>query len=316
MRFSDMVAAQVVRAVIVGALAVPALADGPPLSAQSNASRLVLVSAVDKNNVPARELAVSDLEIKVGGKVQKVLGIRPATGPMRIAVLVSDGGTGAFQRGLTQFVQLLYGRAEFQFVSMLPQPEKLGPYAGDRNSLVPLLNRLGTRAGARPGAQLIEAIMDATQDIKVEAARPVIVVARLGGETPSDISAKSVRAELRRSGAILYVLSVQGANRRPARSVEASSADTATRAIGQSYDTEATDQSMNLQLILGDGARESGGRHDEVASITLANAFDSIAAELLGQYEVMYSVPDNYKPTDRFVVSSARKGLTVRAPSR
>lgn len=316
MRFCDMAAAQVIRAVIVGALAVPVLAGGPPLRAQSNASRLVLVSAVDKNNVPAKDLALTDLEIKVAGKVQKVLDIRPATGPMRIAVLVADGGTGAFQRGLTQFVQRLYGHAEFQFVSMLPQPEKLGPYAKDQNSLVPVLGRLGTRAGARPAPQLTEAIMDATKDITIEGVRPVIVVARIGGEAPSDISAKTVRAELQRSGAILYVLSLQGANRRPGRSVEASSTDTAARAIGQSYDTEATDQSMNLQLILGDGARESGGRHDEVASITLANAFDSIAAELLAQYEVTYSVRDNYKPTDRFVVSSERRGLTVRAPSR
>jgi hypothetical protein len=316
MRFCDAAAAQVIRTVIVGVLAVPLLAGGPPLRAQSNGSRVVLVSAVDKNNVPVKDLAAADLEIKVAGKVQKILDIRPATGPMRIGVLVSDGGTGAFQRGLTQFVQLLYGHAEFQFVSMLPQPEKLGPYAKDQNGLVPVLSRLGIRAGVRPAAQLTEAILDATKDIKVEGVRPVIVVARVGGEAPSEISAKSVRAELQRSGAILYVLSLLGANRRPARSVEASSTDPATRAIGQAYDTEATDQSMNLQLILGDGAHESGGRHDEVASITLANAFSSIAAELLGQYEVTYSVPDNYKPTDRFVVSSERKGLTVRAPSR
>jgi hypothetical protein len=309
--------AQAVRAGIVVAFGVSAIAVGlAPLHAQSTASRAVLVSAVDKDNVPVKDLVATDLEVKVAGKVQKVLDITPATGPLRIAVLVSDGGTGAFQRGLAQLVQNLLGRAEFQFVSMLPQPEKLGPYAKDRNALVSVLNRLGTRGGARTGGQLTEAILDATKDIRVESVRPVIIVARIGGDAASDISAKTVRAELQRSGAILYVLSLQGANRRPARSVEASSTDSATRVIGQSYDAEASDQSMNLQLILGDGARESGGRHDEVASITLANAFDSIAAELLGQYEVVYSVPDNYKPTDRVAVSSKRRGLSVRAPSR
>jgi hypothetical protein len=210
----------------------------------------------------------------------------------------------------------MLGQAEFQFVSMLPQPEKLGPYSARPNDIAAALSRLGNRGSGRGGGQLVEAIMDAARDVQVEAVRPVIVVARVGGEPPSDISAKLVRQELQRSGAILYVVSVQGANRRPARSVEASSTDPGTRAIGQSYDTEATDQSMNLQLLLGDGARESGGRHDEVASVTLANAFDSIAAELRGQYEVAYSVPDNYKPTDRFSVSSKRKGLIVRAPSR
>lgn len=309
--------AQAVRAAIVVALGVPVIAAGSgPLSAQVMASRTVLVSAVGRDNVPVKDLSSGDLEIKVAGKVQKVIDIVPATGPLRIAVLVSDGGTGAFQRGLAQLVQNLLGRAEFQFVSMLPQPEKLGPYARDRASLVSVLSRLGVRGGARTGGQLTEAILDATKDVKVESVRPVIVVARLGAEAPSDISAKTVRAELQRSGAILYVLSLQGANRRPARSVEGSSSDAATRAIGQSYDVEATDQSMNLQLILGDGSRESGGRHEEVASVTLANAFDGIAAELLGQYVVTYTVPDTYTPTDRFSVSSTRRGLSVRAPSR
>jgi hypothetical protein len=316
MKFGDKAATGVGRIAGLAALALAVFAAGAPLSGQSNASRMVRVSAVDKNNVPATDLTAADLEIKVGGKVQPVLEIKPAAGPMRIAVLVSDGGTGAFQRGLVGFAQQMLGLAEFQFVSMLPQPEKLGPYSANRNDIGAALNRLGNRAGARAGGQLVEAIMDATKDVKVEAVRPVIVVARIGGEPPSDISAKSVRAELQKSGAILYVVSAQGANRRPARSVEASSTDPAARTIGQAYDTEASDQSMNLQLILGDGARESGGRHDEVASVTLANAFDSIAAELRGQYEITYGVPDNYKPTDRFSVSSKRKGLIVRAPSR
>jgi hypothetical protein len=280
-----------------------------------NATRTVVISAVGRDNVPVKDLVATDLEVKVAGKVQQVVDVQPATGQLRVAVLVADGGTGAFQLGLAQFVQKLLGRAEFQFTSMLPQPQQLGPYAADRNALVPVLSRLGQRAGSRTGAQLTEALLDAIQGVNTEAARPVIVIARLGGEAPSSISARTVRAELQKSGAILYVVSVQGANRPPARAMESSSTDTATRAIGQSYDTESTDQAMNLGLILGDGSRESGGRHDEVASVTLAKAFDSIADELLGQYAITYTVPDNVKPGERLAVAAKRRGLTVRAPT-
>lgn len=304
---------QVLLAVPAALLLSAACAD---VAAQTPAMRAVVVSAVGRDNVPVKDLVAADLEVKVAGKVQQVVDVQPATEQLRVAVLVADGGTGAYQLGLAQFVQKLYGRAEFQFTSMLPQPEKLGPYASDRNTLVPILNKLGQRAGARTGAQLSEALLDATKDVRTEATRPVIVIARLGGEAPSDLSAKTVRTELQKSGAILYVVSAQGANRLPGRAIESSSTDGATRAIGQAYDSDQTDRSMNLALILGDGSRESGGRHDEVASVTLAKAFDSIADELLGQYRVTYTVPENLKPTDKFSVASKRRGLVVRAPSR
>lgn len=307
-----------VKALAASAVAVATWLATPGLGlAQSlPQTRTVVVSAVDKDGVPVKDLTATDLEIKVAGKVQRVVDIQPATGPLRIAVLVADGGTGGFQAGLAQFVQKLYGRAEFQFTSVLVQPEELGRYSGDRSGIIPALNRLGPRGSQRTGAQLVEAILGATTDIKSEKSRAVMLVARIGGEAASELDPKQVRSRLRESGAILYVVSVSGANRRPAETASAAGTDNGALARAQLADADAVDGAMTLGLILGDGSRESGGRHAEVVSNTMIKAFESVADELLGQYEVTYTVPDNLKPTDRFAVASKRRGLTVRAPSR
>lgn len=292
--------------------------SAPSAVAQSSIppSRRITVSVVDKDGLSVPDLGAADLEIKIGGKVQKVIGLEPASGLLRIAVLVADGATGGFQAGLGQFVQKLYGRAEFQFTSVLVQPEKLGPWTKDRAGILPALNRLGPRGSQRTGAQVIEAILEATKDVWAETTRPVILVARIGGEGQSALNPRLVRAELQNSRAQLYVISVAGANRAPSATADSAASDPGSQARAQLADSDASESASNLALVLGDGSRDSGGRHLEVVSTTMIRAFTSVADELLGQYDVTVTVPENAKPTDRLSVSSKRKGVTVRAATR
>jgi hypothetical protein len=170
---------------------------------------------------------------------------------------------------------------------------------------------LGSR-GRERGAQLIEAIQDAATHVRHEARRPVIVVLRLGGESPSQISGNQVREELRKSGAALYVISTAGAEgKAPSQARGGISAEQA-----QLADSELADAAANLALVLGDGSKESGGRHDQVVANTHVKTLEQLAQELLHQYEVVCSVPDGLKAGDKLSVSSKRKGVTARAPSR
>jgi hypothetical protein len=68
--------------------------------------------------------------------------------------------------------------------------------------------------------------------------------------------------------------------------------------------------------VLGDGSKDSGGRHEQVVATTHAKALEQLAQELLHQYEVDWMVADGMKPGDKLSVDSKRKGVTVRAPSR
>jgi hypothetical protein len=72
--------------------------------------------------------------------------------------------------------------------------------------------------------------------------------------------------------------------------------------------------SAMLNQVLGDGAKDSGGRHDQVITTTHAKAVEQVAEELLHQYEIKYALPDG-KPADKISVSTKRKGLTLHAPS-
>jgi hypothetical protein len=207
-------------------------------------------------------------------------------------------------------MQKLLGHAEFALISVIVQPETVVDYTGEGGVLSAGLRRLGTR-GRQRGAQLMEAIQDALKGVRREGARSVILVVRVGAEAPTTVSGDDVREQLRKSGAILYVVSTVGAQRAaPSQARAGISAEQA-----QLRADEDADGALNLAQILGDGATESGGRHEQIISTTLVPALEQVAAELLNQYEITF-VRESGKPGDKLSVSSKRKGVTVRAPSR
>jgi VWFA-related protein len=298
---------------IAGVVAVVALAPFGAPEKQGQQPRTVYVSVTDKNGTAITDMQAAEFEVKEGGKTREIVRASAATIPLRITLLVADQGTGAFQLGLARFTQTLLGHAEFQLVSVIVQPEKLTDFSHEGRELSAALNRLGPR-GRERGAQLLEAIQDATRDVQHEARRPVIVVVRLGGEAASSITGDDVRQQLRKSGAALYVISAAGAQ--GAAPPQATGTDAVSVQQGQLRDSELADSSFNLAQVLGDGAKESGGRHDQVIATTHAKALEQLANELLHQYEITYVPADGVKPGEKLSVSSKRKGVTVRAPSR
>ena len=178
-------------------------------------------------------------------------------------MIVSDAGTGGFQQGIASFVQRLTDRAELGLVSVLPQPEVVTNFTSDAAVLREGVRRLGVR-GRQDGAQVMEAIQEATKGVVSEGQRPVILVLRVGVEGTTPLDGADVRERLRRSGAMLYVISTASAARRPP-----SSARTGISAEqSQLHYDEIAASRRNLAEVLGDGARESGGRHDEIVATT------------------------------------------------
>ena len=273
--------------------------------------RTVHVTVIDKKGEPVTDLRAAEFEVKVGGKKLEVVTAETARAPMRVALVVSDAGSGGFQGGLANFIQRLSGHAEVALVSLVVQPEIIVDYSSDSSVLRAGLRRLGPR-GLQRGAQLLETIHEVTKRVRREGTRPVIVVVRVGGEASTALSGKEVREQLRKSGAILYVISTVGAQRAaPSHAREGISEEQA-----QLHDDEAIESALNLGMVLGDGVRESGGHHLQVLSTTLIPTMDQLADELLNQYVLTFTLPNSVKPTDKLSVSSKRKGVTVRGPSR
>ena len=79
---------------------------------------------------------------------------------------------------------------------------------------------------------------------------------------------------------MLYVVSTVGAQR-----PTASSARTGISSEqAQMQDADNANSALNIAQVLGDGSKESGGRHDQVISTTLVPALERVADELLSQY--------------------------------
>jgi VWFA-related protein len=290
----------------------PSIAMDSPLVAGQ--TRTIYVSVTDKSGASVTDMQASEFEIKDGGKICSIASASPAEIPLRIALIVADQGTGAFQLGALRFMQKLVGHAEFALYSVIIQPEKLIDFSHDGPELSAALKRIGPRGRETGTAQLLETIQEATKEVQHEQRRPAIVVLRLGGEGPTTLNGNDVREELRRSGAILYVVSAAGAQ--GSAPPQARGTDAVSVQQGQMRDQELSDSQFALNQVLGDGAKDSGGRHDQVIATTHAKAVEQVAEELLHQYEIKYMLPDGAKPAEKISVSTKRKGVTLHAPSR
>jgi hypothetical protein len=238
-------------------------------------------------------MAGAEFEVREGGRVQAIR-VSSATAPLRVALVVSDAGRGQFQTGALRFCEALVGHGEVAITGVVVDFETLTDYTHSVDALRGGLVRLGKRSlGSRGvGTRLIETILRVAKGIPREGYRPAIVVMRAGGEALPAFGADTARAALRASGAVLYVVSAPADN-----------------------DVVDSLNSLTVDVVLNDGSRESGGRHVEVGN-NMVLELQRIASELINQYEITYTLPAGVAPSDRISVSTTRRGVTVRAPSR
>jgi VWFA-related protein len=305
---------------VVGPAGAVGLLAGPVvrvLDATQDRLQTVHVSVLAKDGTPVVDMAPDEFEVKEGGRVQKLVRAKLATTPMRIALVVADGGSGAFQLGAAYFIQDLLesqANAAFAIYSVLVQPERYVDYTRDTSLLKGGINRLGRRGTEATSPQLLDALFEVAKEVRGEADRSAVVVMRTGGEGPTNMRADGIRKELVRHGTTLYAVSTAYAQRAAPSQIRGTDAIAVQR--GQLADAEIAESAFNLQIALGDGSRETGGRHDQVVANTLVTAMRQIARELKNQYEIVYERPDGAAPSDRLQVTSTRKDTKVQAPSK
>ena len=261
-------------------------------------TRTLYATVTSSDDKPVLDMGAQEFELREGGRVQEIA-VRAATKPLRAALIVSDRGGGQFQQGALTFCEAVLGSGEIAITGIVVQPELLTDFTTSPDLLRGGILRLGRRSSA-PGAgtQLIEAILDVAKVVRRDGSRPAIVVMRMGGEETTPIAASTVLNAIRASRATMYVVSPAGVDRYPMQSNRS----------GESVTVVPT--------VLGGGVGESGGRQIDVAVNTMRPAMQQVATELLNQYEITYTLPSGTKPNDRIAVTTKRKGVTVRAPTR
>ena len=288
---------------MIRALAVTALVSLISVSAAPT-PRSVYITVTDAKRVPLPDLTVADLAVKEDGKTREIVKVEHAFVPMTIAIIVDDNGTGLFRYGVANFAQKLLGKAEFSISTVNGQVMRLVDYTPNAQLLSEAILKLNARASSPDGGQLLAGVSEASRELlKRHAKRPVILALTVGGEEHTPIPAHQVLDELADSGAQLYVISVAASALRG--TVEAQKP------------SDLLEENMNRGEVLGDGAKQSGGRHDEiVAAAGIVQGLQTIGDELLGQYVVTYMLPEGVKPADKVSFSLKRKGALLRAPSR
>src|SRR5258705_13009700 len=113
---SSLVAGAVAIAVVAGSL--HSTADSARPRALGPVTRTIYASVTDKSGAAVTDMQAADFEIKDGGKARDIVSVTPAEIPLRIALLIADQGTGAFQMGTARFMQKLLGHAEFALYSV------------------------------------------------------------------------------------------------------------------------------------------------------------------------------------------------------
>jgi hypothetical protein len=220
---------------------------------------------------------------------------------------------------MVTLIKPLIALGEFKLVSVVMQPETIVDYTSDAERLVAGVEKMGQRASGQPsGAQLMEAIVENLQTVAQPGKRPVIVVMRFGGAATSQIRQEDVRETMRKSGTQLFALSPQGGGGGGGgMPMNYGGAGGAMGQARQDYAaSESTYRSRNLESVLNDGSKQSGGRHIYFSGQTIIPEIEKLAQELQSQYQLSYTLPAGTKPSDRLQVTSKRRGTKVLAPER
>jgi hypothetical protein len=247
--------------------------------------RTLYVSAADAKGTAITDLTAADLAVKEGGQDRAVASLKPAEGPIDLAIIVDDNGSGFFLPAVLQLLQTVGDDAKYSIRRFSPQADKILDYSSDVGSIQKALDLLGARGKVQnDGEQLLQAISETAKELQQrKTARRIMLVCTLTGEGQAK-NGDLIMTDLPNTGVILNVVHRSGAN---------------------------------LGLVTGDGSRQSGGHVEQVGAISaVPAAITKIADSILHQYALTYTLPDGVKPSDRVSITTTRKGISLFAPTR
>lgn len=275
-----------------------AFAHGAPISAEV-ITRTVYVTVTDGKGAPVTDLTPANFKVKEGGKDREILKAEPAKARPHLALMVEErlAPDQSTRVGLFEFVKRLNGAAEMSLITVGLRNTTVVPYVTDPNALLKAINELSLNP--QPTSNLTEGINDIAKIFEQQRPeRPVIVVVGFSGAQAGGASAGSILNQLRQSGAMLYAVTYGPPS-------TANSGD-----LGTMGDASGREQ------VLGDGAKQSGGRRtDVVTTNSITKALQQVADDLAAQYVITYALPDGVKPDRRFSIITDRKGVSLRAPA-
>jgi VWFA-related protein len=290
------------------ALAAVALLVTPGLQADQAQERTVVVTVLDKEDAPIRDLTAADFTVYENRAARKVTAATLSTEPLSVLVMIDTAkspiGTSEPTRdvrtALRTFVKTVYAGGT-------PVRMALMEYAGAgvmlRNftELEAELDKAAARVvpSQRQNVVLLEALIEGARELRKQLGpRRAIVVLDRGSHDNSRVMPERIVDEVSKAGASVWAVSV------------ASSRDTGqerqlegTRSVSSSQAREAALDSLTEAT--------GGARLTAMSSTGLESMMKKVADALISQYEVTYASTG----PSMSVVPMARRGEKfLRAP--
>lgn len=273
--------------------------SGPRIEAHGlePTTRTVYVTVTDKNGMPVPGLTPADFTVKEGGKEREITTVMPATARMRLALMVEERllGDGGVRNGIFEFVKRMQPVSNTALIAVGIRNKTIVDYSDDLNAFASAINNLSLNPPKE--TSVAEGILEIGKSFEKDRhERPVVVVVAVSGSQSGGASANEVLNQLRQSGATMSAVTITAGE----------------NAVGLGQMGEAS----NREQVLGDGAKQSGGRRIEIpATVAVPKALQQIAGDLNAQYAIQYTVPDGVKLDRRLNVNLKRGGASLRAPT-
>jgi VWFA-related protein len=266
--------------------------------------RTVYFTARDQVGAHVPGLSPADISVRDGGREREIRRVGPSRTRLKLALAIDEGLSPdmIIRQAVQRFVQQLQGSADIAIYLVGVGNAKLVDYTSDQRTLVDAINKFPLRA--QGGGNLVESLYELARLQRPVEGRRVIVI--LATEIPqrTTVTANGVLDQLRDSGAVLYAATLVG----PAGTME-------TR-TPESGNLETVEE-IERDRALNDGTKQSGGlRLGSLRREGFQPLLDRISRELLSEYEVTYVIPAGSSSDGRLSITSKRKGITVRGPTR
>jgi len=260
------------------------------LSPGVQVERGLLVTVLDKDNNPLRDLTAKDFLVYEDGVKRDVTGAELTTAPMSITILVDTTKSAPGQieptrdirTSLSTFVQTVQAAVPATEVSIYEFAGAgvlLRSFTSKPEDLAKTITRIVPNQ--RINAVMLETLLDAAKDIKKRPGprRVILTIDRGSGES-SRVHPQKVADEVQMSGASLWAISVASTS-----------------------GTVAPDRDTLLDIV----TEGTGGvRLTAQLSSALEMMTKAVAAAITSQYLVTYSRPDG--PPAKSVVPAATRG--------
>jgi VWFA-related protein len=262
--------------------------------------RSVHVTVVDNQGTPVTDLTAADFTLKEGGRDREIATVEIAKAPLQVALAVEETLTplGPVRQGMVDFMQRIAPSGQVELVVVGQSSRVAVPPTSDLQAMVAGIKALPFVQRPSNANHIPEAVAGLAQGfIKSKPERPVIVMIALYTEQPSSMDPDHVLNLLRDSNALFHSITIEFGG--------------VSTAAGQVEDNAGRAQ------VLGDGPKQAGGRRWPVTVATvIPRILQQIAGEIGSQYKITYTLPEGQKPSDRLQVTTKRRGVTLRSPSR